>query len=71
MKKAFKAVVTFVNVILSLLGLSFIAGTVAGAVIEGEGKKVEFSVGGSNVIDDNAEETTSAEETVEEVSDDD
>ena len=71
MKKAFKTVVMFVNAILGLLGLSFLAGTVAGAVIEGEGKKVEFSVGGRNVIDDNAEEATSAEETVEEESDED
>lgn len=69
MKKAFKTVVMFANAILSLLGLSFLAGTVAGAVIEGEGKKVEFSVGGSNVIDDNAEETTSAEEATEETDD--
>lgn len=70
MKKAFKTVVMFANAILSLLGLSFLAGAVAGAVIEGEGKKVEFSVGGSSVIDDNAEETTSAEETVEESDED-
>lgn len=70
MRKAIKTVVMFANAMLSLLGLSFLAGTVAGAVIEGEGKKVEFSVGGSNVIDDNAEETTSAEETVEESDED-
>ena len=71
-EKAFKTVVTFVNAVLSLLGLSFLAGAVAGAVIEGDGKKIEFRVGGENVIDDDAttEETTS-EETVEEVTDED
>lgn len=71
MKKVVKSVTTLVDMMLGLLGLSFIAGGVCGAYLAGENGKVQFSINNKEIIDDYKDDTENAAEVVEEESDED
>ena len=62
LNKVFKMGTKMVNAAICIVGLSFLAGTVAGAVIAGYGKDVHFSVGGETVLGDKKDEEKTTEE---------
>ena len=72
MKGILKVAKTTIDVALELVGLFFMAGAVVGSMVTGKEGKVRFSINEHEIIDDYMgkhypEETASAEETVEKV----
>ena len=52
MKEILKVAKTTIDVALGLVGLSFVAGTVAGSIITGKEGNVRFSINEHQIVDD-------------------
>lgn len=62
LNKAIKMGTKIVNAAIGMVGVAFIAGVVAGAIVSTDAKDVYFSVGNKTVLDSNKDEEKTTEE---------